>query len=283
MSEPKVEGMRRGLAETSCGYLHYRDRGAGPPVVLLHINQQSSALMLELMAALAPTMRAVAFDYPSHGMSDHLAEQPSIELYADCAVEVMDWLGIDRAAVIGEAVGAATAASLAGRHADRIERAVLVNCPLFVDDATAEHDIADIRDRARPADETGFPRTRTVDFMLEHDPEHAPMDPSQSWMDRINVSQMQAGRDRWQALGALRRFDMLDNLRKIRRPVMLLTGEHFYYGRHRPTIEAAIPEVVSKVVPHGRFCMMWERATEIAQEALNFFGHPNESKRGGLQ
>src|SRR5690606_41233777 len=99
--------MRRGLAETSCGYLHYRDRGAGPPVVLLHINQQSSALMLELMAALAPTMRAVAFDYPSHGMSDHLAEQPSIELYADCAVEVMDWLGSDRAAVIGEAGGAA--------------------------------------------------------------------------------------------------------------------------------------------------------------------------------
>lgn len=271
MAEPKIEGMKRGLAETRHGYIHYREAGEGPAVLLLHINQQSSAMMLELMAALAPEMRAVAFDYPSHGMSDHLSEQPSIELYADCAIEVMDRLDIQRASVIGEAVGAATSACLAGRHAARIDRAVLVNCPLFVDDATARHDIADIRDRARPADETGFPRTRTVDFMLEHDPEHAPMRPSQSWMDRINVSQMQIGRDRWQALEALRAFDMPGSLRAIRRPAMLLTGEHFYYARHRPTIEAAIPDVVSEVVPDGRFCMMWERAEEIAGHARRFF------------
>jgi hypothetical protein len=33
--------------------------------------------------------------------------------------------------------------------------------------------------------------------MLEKDPGHAPMEPSQSWMDRINTAQMVVGGNRW--------------------------------------------------------------------------------------
>ena len=61
--------IERALVKTSMGYIHYRAAGRGAPVVLLHMNQQSSALYLELMAVLAPTVRAIAIDYPSHGMS----------------------------------------------------------------------------------------------------------------------------------------------------------------------------------------------------------------------
>ena len=55
--------IERGLVHTSAGYLHYRAAGHGPPVVLLHMNQQSSALLLELMTALAPHVRAIAIDF----------------------------------------------------------------------------------------------------------------------------------------------------------------------------------------------------------------------------
>lgn len=44
---------KRGLVRTRLGYIHYRALGAGPAVMLFHINQQSSALMRELMQALA--------------------------------------------------------------------------------------------------------------------------------------------------------------------------------------------------------------------------------------
>ena len=57
-----------------------------------HINQQSSAVMVELLQALAPNFRAIAIDYPSHGHSDHIDWQPTIEDYARCVVEVMDAL-----------------------------------------------------------------------------------------------------------------------------------------------------------------------------------------------
>ena len=75
---------------TSYGYIHYRAAGDGPVVILLHMNQQSSAVYLELVTVLANGARAIAIDYPSHGMSDHVAVQPSIGDYAKCVIEVMD-------------------------------------------------------------------------------------------------------------------------------------------------------------------------------------------------
>ena len=86
--------IERGLVSTELGYIHYRATGAGAPVMLFHINQQSSALMLELMQALAPRFRVVAMDYPSHGHSDPFPGQPSFADYTRCAIDVMDHLGI---------------------------------------------------------------------------------------------------------------------------------------------------------------------------------------------
>ena len=57
-----------------------------------HINQQSSAVMVELLQALGTNFRAVAIDYPSHGNSDHIDWQPTIEDYARAVIETMDAL-----------------------------------------------------------------------------------------------------------------------------------------------------------------------------------------------
>src|SRR5262245_42099887 len=103
---------KRGLVETGFGRIHYREAGAGPAIVLLHINQQSSALMQELMQSLAPSMRAIAIDYPGHGGSDALAMQPSIQDYANCVRDVMQELGIKHYAALGEATGAAVSVEL---------------------------------------------------------------------------------------------------------------------------------------------------------------------------
>src|SRR5215470_8426713 len=106
--------------------------------MISHINQQSSALMVELMQALGPHFRAVAIDYPSHGHSDHIDWQPTIEDYARCVVETMDALGIKRAVALGEAVGAAVSIALGGRWSERIDKVVLLNTPYFADADTAQ-------------------------------------------------------------------------------------------------------------------------------------------------
>ncbi len=79
---PRTLPIERGLVRTHTGYIHYRAAGSGPAILLAHINQQSSALYLELMQALAPELRVIAIDYPSHGHSDPIDWQPSINTYA---------------------------------------------------------------------------------------------------------------------------------------------------------------------------------------------------------
>jgi pimeloyl-ACP methyl ester carboxylesterase len=260
----------RGLVRTGAGYIHYRAAGRGKPIVLLHINQQSSALLLELMEALGGRMRAVAIDYPSHGMSDHIAFQPTIADYARCVAEVMDSLGIDRASLLGEAIGAVVAVELAASIPQRVEKLVLVNCPYYEDRAATSRAESTLKDTARPSDPSGFPVTRTIEFMLERDAAHAPARPTQSWMDRINVAQLEAGRDRWQAIGALHRYDIAGNLPRVEAPVLMLTGEHFHYLKYLDAFAAGLKRFESSVIEGGRFCMTWERAEEIGRRALEF-------------
>ena len=79
--------IERGLVKTRYGYIHYRAAGSGgTPVFLFHINQQSSALLLELMA-----VRARAVVVPFEGgveteqrlRADLLAEIGALEVVAE--------------------------------------------------------------------------------------------------------------------------------------------------------------------------------------------------------
>lgn len=259
--------IRRGLVRTSYGHIHYREAGAEgsrPAIVLLHINQQSSALMTELIEAIAPQRRAIAMDYPGHGMSDHLAVQPTIPDYAHCAIEVLDALGVGAFAALGEATGAAVSVALATAAPQRVERAVLVNCPLL-EKKVADGLLEDFNSRLRPADASGFGALRTIEFMLREDPDHAPLRPTQSWMDRINRAQAECGRDRWQALSALISYDLGAALGRVRCPVLLLTGEQFYFRHRVPEIEQRVKDLTSEVLEGARFCATWEKADEIAR------------------
>jgi Predicted hydrolases or acyltransferases (alpha/beta hydrolase superfamily) len=194
--------------------------------MISHINQQSSALMIELLQALAPDFRAIAIDYPSHGHSDHFTGQPTIEDYARCVIEVMDSLKIERAFALGEAVGAGVSYALGARHKQRIDKVIAINTPYF---EKGGNDIADIA-KVRPSDASGFPAPRSLEFMLANDPDHAPMAPTQSWMDRINTAQFEVGRDRWQAVQAFAGFDLIGTLGMLDCPVLMLYGEKFIYA-----------------------------------------------------
>lgn len=262
--------IERGLVKTSRGYIHYRAAGSGPVVMAFHINQQSSAMFLELLSVLAPSARGIAIDYPSHGSSDHVIEQPTIHDYAETAIEVLDALGIDTAAVLGEATGSAVAIEAAVSYPNRVNKVILANCPFVTPGAVTDPAVAVVRS-SRPDDETGFPMTRLKEFLLEVDPAHAPMHPTQDWMDRLNVSNIEAGRERWQAITALGNYSIPDNVGRITQPVRLLVGEHFYYVRFVEELAKRLANVVGpEIIPGARFCMTWEFADVVGAHTLEF-------------
>jgi pimeloyl-ACP methyl ester carboxylesterase len=259
--------IERGLVLTDAGYVHYRAVGSGKTVVVLHINQQSSALCVELVTALSARYRAIAFDYPGHGMSDHVFGDPTIASYAGWLVEAIEKLGVSNVSLVGEAIGAAIAIEMANLS-DRVDKLLLVNCPYYHDRSVARESRQAMSTDLRPSDASGFPVTRDIEFMLARDPVHSPMRPSQSWMDRMNVAQLQAGRDRWQAIGALHRYDIPARLACVQQPVLLLMGEYFQYTPFIRELTACIQNGRCDIIPEGRFCMTWERAEDIARKTM---------------
>ena len=266
----------RGLVQTPNGYIHYRALGAGPAIMLLHINQQSSAVYLELMSHLAPHFRAIAIDMPSHGMSDHVAEQPTIGDYAHAGVAVLDALGIPSCHLLGEAVGAIVATEIAAKYPDRVRTMSILNCP-YVPGGSTRDTGANVTPNQRPSDSSGFPLTRTLDFLLTHDPVHAPMQPTQDWLDRVNVAQVEAGRSRWQGLKAMHAFDLKPAATAVGHPVLALYGEHFYFTPSRNDLTSLFRDIETDVIPNSRFCLGWERADTVAAKVRAFVGRRSPS------
>ena len=121
--------IRRGYIDTSLGQMHYREAGAGAPVVLFHRTPSSSATYKRVLPLLGKKYLALALDTPGFGMSDPLAEPPGETMapYVRAAVEFLDAKGIDRATIVGHSTGGAIGMHLAADHPERVERLVIAS------------------------------------------------------------------------------------------------------------------------------------------------------------
>jgi pimeloyl-ACP methyl ester carboxylesterase len=260
--------VERGLIKTSAGYLHYRAKGQGRPVLLFHINQQSSLLYLELMDELASGYRLIAPDYPGYGMSDAFTTTPEVSDFARVMFELTERLGLPKVCIIAEAFGTVLATEMARSRPALLDKMLFLNCPY----QPVEDRSADVTTTQRPLDPSGFPLTRTLEYVLEHDAIHAPMRPTQSWMDRVNTSNVLAGRTRRHALDALYRYDFGAALPQVQCPVEVLVGEHFYYLKFKDELSQKLNGARVTTVDGARFCLGWERAKDVAAKACTFFG-----------
>jgi pimeloyl-ACP methyl ester carboxylesterase len=103
--------------------------GEGPPVMLLHGLTATRRYVVHGSRALERGgRRVVAYDARGHGASSP-APDPGAYTYplliAD-AIAVMDTLGIERAALVGQSMGAATALGLALAHPERVSALVVI-------------------------------------------------------------------------------------------------------------------------------------------------------------
>ena len=119
--------------QTRAGRVAYRELGSGPTVLLLHANLHDRHDFDPIVKTLASRYRTVAVDWPGHGDSDRVAGvEPSAPLFADVLEDVVDGLGLSRAALIGNSVGGFAAARLAITRPESVAGLVLVNTGGFV-------------------------------------------------------------------------------------------------------------------------------------------------------
>ncbi len=109
--------------------VHYVDLGAGdaPPVVFIHGLGGCWQNWLETLPAVAQGRRVVALDLPGFAQSELPRESINITGFARTVEGLGAALDLGHVAVVGNSMGGYTAAELAIREPQRVERLVLVD------------------------------------------------------------------------------------------------------------------------------------------------------------
>ena len=110
--------------------IHYyrMGRAGGPPVVLLHGFSDGGLAWLRLARDLAPGYDVVMLDAAGHGRSGGVEHGFRARAVGD-VLAAIDQLGLDRPALVGHSMGAATAASVAAAASDHLRGVALEDPP----------------------------------------------------------------------------------------------------------------------------------------------------------
>lgn len=107
--------------------IHFVERGSGPALVLLHGYGGSIFSFRHQIGPLAEHHRVIALDLPGFGYSDRPTDLDlSHTAHVERLRELLDRMDVERAAVLGHAMGGAIAMRLAAMHPERVERLILV-------------------------------------------------------------------------------------------------------------------------------------------------------------
>lgn len=117
--------IRKAYASTKHGQIHYAECGEGHPLLLIAETPRSHRFFLSAMPLLARHFRVIAVDTPGFGNSHPLPDPVTIPAVAECLVNLLDALGLDRVNVLGIHTGDKLAAALASGWPARIDRLVL--------------------------------------------------------------------------------------------------------------------------------------------------------------
>lgn len=105
--------------------LHFVEKGAGEPLILLHGNGEDGAYFVHQIEYFSDRYRVIAVDTRGHGRSPRGDAPFTIRQFADDLLFFMDAQGIGRAHILGFSDGGNIALVFALEHPERVNRLIL--------------------------------------------------------------------------------------------------------------------------------------------------------------
>ncbi len=102
------------------------DAGAGPPLLFLHGYGDELFTWRHQLRELRKHAHVFAFDLIGHGFSEKPPLAYTAQTYVDCVHQYMRAVGLERATLVGNSLGAAIALCVAKQHPHSVERLVLL-------------------------------------------------------------------------------------------------------------------------------------------------------------
>jgi 2-hydroxy-6-oxonona-2,4-dienedioate hydrolase len=125
MSEQVTESSTSRWAQTKKWKIHYNEAGAGHPLILLHGSGAGATGWSNFSPNIGPLSakyRVLAVDMPGWGQSDAVTADERD--HAEATIQLMDELGIEKAALVGNSMGGMTAIRVASKYPDRVSHLI---------------------------------------------------------------------------------------------------------------------------------------------------------------
>ena len=107
--------------------IHYLEAGRGTPVILLHGMGGEGARWMPTIKGLASEFRVIAPDQIGWGASDKPMTIYHSGVFAEFLARFMREIGVPKAALVGQSMGAGVALQMAVNYPQLVDRMVLVN------------------------------------------------------------------------------------------------------------------------------------------------------------
>ncbi len=258
----------------------YLDVGQGPTVILVHGLGGSMWQWEYQQEALSARHRVITPDLLGSGLSD----KPDIEYRPDQLLDFfvgfMDALGIHRAALVGNSLGAGVVIGMALEHPDRVDRLVLISgLPKDVREKVGAPMVRRAIDTRAPAWLATFGnwlggRSLTVTVLKEvvHDP---------GLLTPLVIERSYENRKRPGVIPPLLALaknlpiweqDFASRLSHIRQPTLVVWGEEdrVFPPEVARELQATIPDSSLVLIPEAGHMPQWERPGDVNPVLLEF-------------
>jgi len=211
--------------------IHYKDWGAGPPVIFSHGWPLNADAWDDQMSFLASRgYRCIAHDRRGHGRSSQPWNGNDLDTYADDLSALMEALDLTDAVMIGHSTGGGEVTRYLGRHGTgRASKAVLISAipPLMLKTPKNPGGLPiEVFDDIRAGvagDRSQYYRELSAPFYGANRPGSKV---SQGVKDAFWLWSMQAGlRGAYECIKAFSESDLTEDLKKIDIPTLVLHGD----------------------------------------------------------
>jgi pimeloyl-ACP methyl ester carboxylesterase len=114
--------------------LYYETHGQGPAIAFAHGGAGSHLSWWQQVPALSGNYQCVTFDHRGFGVSHEIADGPGAGSYVEDLRALLDQLGIEKAAVVGQSMGGWTVLGFAATYPHRTRALVLCDTTAGMDD-----------------------------------------------------------------------------------------------------------------------------------------------------